>query len=62
MDPRIKTKTIQTDRLLVSYLTAGAPDKEPLILIHGNASANLFWDDTLAALCDQYLLYPPDGK
>lgn len=62
MDPRIKTKTIQTDRLLVSYLTAGAPDKEPLILIHGNASANLFWDDTLAALCDQYLLYAPDMR
>ncbi|MBG9943372.1 alpha/beta hydrolase [Brevibacillus formosus] len=62
MDARIKTKTIQTDRLLVSYLTAGVPEGEPLLLIHGNASANLFWDDTIAALCDQYRLYAPDMR
>ncbi|MFS0557783.1 alpha/beta fold hydrolase [Brevibacillus sp. 179-C9.3 HS] len=62
MDARIETKTIQTDRLLVSYLTAGTPEGEPLLLIHGNASANLFWDDTIAALCDQYRVYAPDMR
>ncbi|MED1913776.1 alpha/beta hydrolase [Bacillus thuringiensis] len=62
MDARIETKTIQTDRLLVSYLTAGVPEGEPLLLIHGNASANLFWDDTIAALCDQYRVYAPDMR
>ncbi|MGE5701976.1 MAG: alpha/beta hydrolase [Clostridia bacterium] len=58
MDSRIQTKTIQTDHLHVSYLTAG--EGEPLILIHGNASANLFWDDTILSLSEQYQVFAPD--
>lgn len=53
-------KEIQTERLVTSYIEAGDPDKEPLILIHGNTSSNLFYFPTMDALKDRFHIYAPD--
>ncbi|KPV60173.1 alpha/beta hydrolase, partial [Paenibacillus sp. A3] len=56
----LQPESIQTDRLHVSYLSAGSAENPPLLLIHGNVSANLFWDDTLRALSEDYWVLAPD--
>ncbi|MFB0843550.1 alpha/beta fold hydrolase [Paenibacillus oleatilyticus] len=56
----LQPQSIQTDRLHVSYLSAGSAENPPLLLIHGNVSANLFWDDTLRALSEEYWVLAPD--
>lgn len=58
----INTKSIKTDRIDMSYLTAGDDDKQPLILVHGNASSSLFWMETIAALESEYLVVAPDMR
>ncbi|WP_054949220.1 alpha/beta fold hydrolase [Numidum massiliense] len=52
-------RSIQTKRLNVSYLVSGKPGNEPLILIHGNVSSNLFLEDTVK-LVENYHVFAPD--
>lgn len=53
-------KEIQTSRLKVSYIEAGNPEKEPLLLIHGNTSSSLFYVPTIEKLEDHFHIYAPD--
>lgn len=58
----IEQNSIQTDRLNVSYLSSGDPKNPPLILIHGNVSSNLFWDETIRSLANNYWVIAPDMR
>lgn len=51
---------IQTDRLKISYLTKGNPENQPLVLIHGNVSSNLFWWEALDTLSKDFWVVAPD--
>ena len=51
---------IQTDRIKISYLSAGDPEKKLLILVHGNVSSNLFWKQTISDLAKDYRVIAPD--
>jgi len=53
-------KEIKTSRLVVSYIEAGDPQNEPLILIHGNTSSNLFYLPTIEALIGRFHVFAPD--
>ncbi len=53
-------KQIRTERLMVSYLEAGEDGKEPLVLIHGNTSSNLFFSPTMELLKDKFHIFAPD--
>jgi len=53
-------KEIRTERLSVSYLEGGNPGKEPLVLIHGNTSSNLFFVPTMEKLKEKFHIYAPD--
>src|SRR6187455_480597 len=56
----IASKTVQTDRLRVHYFSAGPEDGVPVVLIHGNVSSALFWDETIPALASEYRVIAPD--
>ncbi|MBO8162839.1 MAG: alpha/beta hydrolase [Brevibacillus sp.] len=60
MHEHLETTSIQTARLRISCLSAGSPDNPPLMLIHGNVSSSLFWQDTIRALSDRYRVIAPD--
>ena len=53
-------KRVETSRLLTSYLEAGDSAKQPVLLVHGNVSSNLFWEETLEALSPSYWVLAPD--
>lgn len=53
-------KDVQTTRLNVSYLEGGNPDKEPLLLIHGNTSSSIFYIPTMEKLEEHFHIYAPD--
>ncbi len=56
----IREKAIQTKRLNVSYLEAGEPTKQAMILIHGNFSSSHFWPENMRALAKGYWVLAPD--
>ncbi|GAX90006.1 alpha/beta hydrolase [Effusibacillus lacus] len=56
----VERKLISTERLGVSYLTGGNPENQPLLLVHGNVSSNLFWDETIQTLSRNYWVLAPD--
>ncbi|MGI9953338.1 alpha/beta hydrolase [Moorellaceae bacterium AZ2] len=56
----IESRKINTNRLHISYLTAGNPENPPLFLIHGNVSSSLFWDETIKALSGDFWVIAPD--
>lgn len=56
----ISEKTIQTKRLKVSYLEAGDPQKQAMILVHGNFSSSHFWPDNMRVLAEKYWVLAPD--
>jgi pimeloyl-ACP methyl ester carboxylesterase len=59
--PGIAQRVINTDRLNVAYLVAGA-GATPIVLVHGNCSSSLFFQDFMLALAatGRYTLYAPD--
>ena len=61
--PDISQHKVKTDRLEVAYLEAGT-GKVPAILVHGNASSSLFFQDFMLALAatDRYTIYAPDMR
>ncbi|HVB72855.1 MAG TPA: alpha/beta hydrolase [Ktedonobacteraceae bacterium] len=61
--PGIAQHTITTDRLEVAYLEAGGGNI-PLMLVHGNCSSSLFFQDFMQALAvtGRYKIYAPDMR
>jgi pimeloyl-ACP methyl ester carboxylesterase len=61
--PGITQRTISTDRLLVAYLEAGT-GTIPIVLVHGNCSSSLFFQDFMLALAanERYKIYAPDMR
>jgi len=45
----ITQKTVKTDRLEIAYLEAGAGSTH-VVLVHGNTSSSLFYQDFMLAL------------
>lgn len=50
----IQQRRIQTSRLSVSYRTNGVEQGVPILLIHGNVSSSVFWEELIAALPDAF--------
>ncbi len=61
--PGIVQNTVKTERLTVAYLEAGS-GSTPLVLVHGNASSSLFFQDLMLDLAFQarYRIYAPDMR
>lgn len=57
----ISQNTIKTDRLEIAYLEAGRGNI-PLVLLHGNTSSSLFYQDLMLVLAatHRYTIYAPD--
>lgn len=56
----IQKNTLQTSRLNVHYRTNGSASGTPVILIHGNVSSSVFWDELIAAMPKHYYALAPD--
>lgn len=61
--PGITQHKIKTDRLEMAYLGAGT-GKTPIVLVHGNCSSSLFFQDFMLTLVatGQYIVYAPDMR
>jgi pimeloyl-ACP methyl ester carboxylesterase len=61
--PGITQHKIKTDRLEVAYLEAGIGNT-PIVLVHGNCSSSLFFQDFMLALeaTGRYKVYAPDMR
>ncbi len=61
--PGIDQQTIKTDRLEMAYLQAGSGDM-PIVLVHGNCSSSLFFQDFMLVLAatSRYTIYAPDMR
>ncbi|HLJ32838.1 MAG TPA: alpha/beta hydrolase [Ktedonobacteraceae bacterium] len=61
--PGISQQKVSTNRLEMAYLKAGTGDT-PVVLVHGNASSSLFFQDFMLALAGtgRYTLYAPDMR
>lgn len=59
----ITQHTVQTSRLHMAYLQAGM-GAIPLVLVHGNCSSSLFFQDFMLSLSNtaRYTLYAPDMR
>src|ERR1051326_377097 len=59
----IAQKTAGTDRLEIAYLEAGT-GSTPVVLVHGNTSSSLFYQDFMLALAatGRYRIYAPDMR
>lgn len=58
--PGIESRRIETSRLRTAVLTGGDEGGEPVVLVHGNVSSSLFWQETILALPDGYWGIAPD--
>jgi pimeloyl-ACP methyl ester carboxylesterase len=61
--PGVSQRTINTQRLQIAYLEAGSGD-HPVVLVHGNTSSSLFFQDFMLALAGdgRYSIYAPDMR
>src|ERR1051326_875461 len=61
--PGVAQHKITTERLEIAYLAAGSGPM-PVMLVHGNTSSSLFYQDFMLALAatDQYTVYAPDMR
>jgi pimeloyl-ACP methyl ester carboxylesterase len=61
--PGITQRSVSTDRLRTAYLEAGT-GSIPIVLIHGNCSSSLFFQDILLAVAarGRYTAYAPDMR
>src|SRR5260370_4408553 len=59
----IRQKKIKTGRLEVAYLEVGTGET-PIVLVHGNTSSSLFFQDFMLALAatNRYTIYAPDMR
>lgn len=61
--PGISQRTVKTKRLAVAYLAVGAGET-PVVLVHGNCSSSLYFQDFMLALAQtgRYTIYAPDMR
>lgn len=61
--PGISQQKVTTNRLEMAYLQAGT-GSTPVVLVHGNASSSLFFQDFMLALTEsgRYTVYAPDMR
>ncbi|MGB8343365.1 MAG: alpha/beta hydrolase [Ktedonobacteraceae bacterium] len=61
--PGITQNHVKTERLEIAYLVAGTGDT-PIVLVHGNTSSALFFQDFMLALAadNRYTVYAPDMR
>jgi pimeloyl-ACP methyl ester carboxylesterase len=61
--PGISQQRVKTDRLEMAYLEAGTGDI-PIVLVHGNCSSSLFFQDFMLALAatNRYKVFAPDMR
>ena len=61
--PGISQNKMKTGRLEIAYLEAGTGNT-PIVLVHGNTSSSLFFQDFMLALAatTHYKLYAPDMR
>jgi pimeloyl-ACP methyl ester carboxylesterase len=59
----VTQKKVQTGRLEMAYLEAGADGGVPVVLVHGNVSCSWFYQDLLLELASAgYKVYAPDMR
>lgn len=51
---------VDTPRLRIACRVSGTPGRPVVILIHGNVSSSVFWDETMVVLAEEYLVVAPD--
>ncbi|WP_255193500.1 alpha/beta fold hydrolase [Natronobeatus ordinarius] len=56
----VDSRLVSTDRLETHVLESGDRDGQPIAFLHGNVSSSRFWEDSLAALDDEYYALAPD--
>ena len=61
-EPRITEETVETPRLRTFVRSAGPEDAPLLVLVHGNVSSSVFWDDMIRAFADRYRVIAPDFR
>jgi len=59
MSTQIRRRTVQTPRLKVHIREAGS-GPVPIVLLHGNCSSSVFYEDLMLALGDEYHTIAPD--
>lgn len=61
--PGINQSRVKTNRLEIAYLEAGSGNT-PIVLVHGNCSSSLFFEDFMLALAGtgSYNVYAPDMR
>jgi pimeloyl-ACP methyl ester carboxylesterase len=58
--PGIALHHVETDRLRTALLSDGRTEGELVVLVHGNVSSSLFWQETLLTLPDGFRGIAPD--
>lgn len=58
----ITAKTVTTDRLTTRVLFSGEEGGIPVIFLHGNVSSATWWEETMAALPEEYWGIAPDQR
>ncbi len=58
----IESQIIKTERLDMHVLLSGKLDSEPVIFLHGNFSAGLFWQNLMVTLPDNFRGIAPDFR
>lgn len=56
----IQSKMVKTDRLKMHVLFSGKQNGEPVIFLHGNFSAAMFWQDLMLSLPEGFRGIAPD--
>lgn len=62
MDLKIEKNSIKTSRINMSFLSAGNIQNKPLILVHGNASSNIFFEEIIMEFSKKYWVIAPDMR
>lgn len=58
--PGIRERQVQTERLRVHLRQSGSDGGTPVVLVHGNASSGVFYEDLMLALPTPFSAYAPD--
>ncbi len=58
--PGISLHHVDTARLRTAVLTDGRTEGEAVVLVHGNVSSSLFWQETMLALPEGFRAVAPD--
>jgi pimeloyl-ACP methyl ester carboxylesterase len=58
----ITTRLVPTSRLQTFVREAGAPDAPPLVLVHGNVSSSVFFEELMQDLAADFRLIAPDFR